>query len=122
VNCAPQLLLRRGKDTADSSWAVENGIKRARLAAVCLRSCGVTVGKSFRESRAALNTRGLQWETRSRPPFDAEKNLRRYVAVVSALSVPLAAVAIANVVMGDWTWSLLAIALQAAWCWSRIAR
>jgi hypothetical protein len=25
VNCAPQLLLRRGKDTADSSWTAENG-------------------------------------------------------------------------------------------------
>jgi hypothetical protein len=40
-------------------------------------------------------------------------NLRRYVVAVSVLSVLLAAFAIANVVMGDWTWSLLAIALLA---------
>jgi hypothetical protein len=41
-------------------------------------------------------------------------NLRRYVVAVSVLSVLLAAFAIANVVMRDWTWSPLAIALLAA--------
>jgi len=35
VNCAPQLLLRRGKDTADSSRAAENGMKRKTVSACC---------------------------------------------------------------------------------------
>ena len=34
VNCAPQLLLHRGKDTADSSWAAEKGTKRKTVSAM----------------------------------------------------------------------------------------
>jgi hypothetical protein len=34
VNCAPQLLLRRRKDTADSSWTAENGMKRKTVSAM----------------------------------------------------------------------------------------
>src|SRR3954447_13698488 len=46
----------------------------ARLAAACRRSFGVTLGKSFSESRAGLKTRGLHVDTLSGPPLTVENS------------------------------------------------